>query len=161
EGVLPSALAPVLPVMFVPNGRLVGALQSLVRGVYNGPLASLQTFFAVSHDDASGRIALGADRIVLSWPGVGDQPVYHRLDAALTTLVESAGGSYVKNPLSRTMMGHQPATAHPLGGCSIAREVADGVVDHKGRVFDASRGAGSSAVHDGLYVIDGSTIPRS
>ncbi len=48
EGALPSALAPVLPVMFVPNGRLLGALKSLVSGVYKGPLASLQTFFAVS-----------------------------------------------------------------------------------------------------------------
>jgi cholesterol oxidase len=161
EGVLPSALAPALPLMFVPNGRLVGALQSLLRGVYNGPLTSLQTFFAVSHDDASGRIVLDGDRLALSWPGVGEQPVYRRLDAALTTLVQSAGGSYVKNPLSGTVMGHQPATAHPLGGCAMAREVSDGVVDHKGRVFDANRGVGSVAVHKGLYVIDGSTMPRS
>src|SRR4029079_3180585 len=49
EGVLPSALAPVLPVLFIPNGRLLGALQSLVNGVYKGPFAKLQTFFAVSH----------------------------------------------------------------------------------------------------------------
>ena len=47
EGVLPSALAPILPVLFVPNGRLLGALQSLISGVYKGPFASLQTFFAV------------------------------------------------------------------------------------------------------------------
>jgi cholesterol oxidase len=161
EGVMPSALAPVLPVMFVPNGRLIGALQSLLRGVYNGPLSSLQTFFAVSHDDASGRIAIDGDRLVLSWPGIGEQPVYRRLDAALTTLVQSAGGSYVKNPLAGTVMGHQSATAHPLGGCGMAGGVSEGVVDHKGRVFDGSGGAGSVAVHEGLYVIDGSTIPRS
>jgi cholesterol oxidase len=37
EGVLPSALAPILPVMFIPNGRLLGAIQSLVAGVYKGP----------------------------------------------------------------------------------------------------------------------------
>ena len=54
EGVMPSALAPVLPVLFIPNGRLLGALQSLVNGVYKGPFAKLQTFFAVSHDSASG-----------------------------------------------------------------------------------------------------------
>ena len=54
EGVMPSALAPILPVMFVPNGRLLGALQSLVSGVYKGPFQHLQTFFAVSHDSASG-----------------------------------------------------------------------------------------------------------
>src|SRR5690606_5869397 len=41
EGVLPSALAPALPVLFIPNGRLLGALQSLVAGVYKGPFAKL------------------------------------------------------------------------------------------------------------------------
>ena len=59
EGVLPSALAPILPVLFLPNGRLLGALQSLVAGVYKGPFAGLQTFFAVSHDSAAGRLVPG------------------------------------------------------------------------------------------------------
>ena len=65
EGVMPSALAPVLPVLFIPNGRLLGALQSLVNGVYKGPFAKLQTFFAVSHDSASGRFVLDDDRLSL------------------------------------------------------------------------------------------------
>jgi cholesterol oxidase len=161
EGVLPSALAPLLPALFIPNGRLLGALKSLIAGVYKGPFASLQTFFAVSHDSASGRLALEEDRLSLTWPGAKDEPVYARLDAALEALVRHGGGSYVKNPLAGTMMGHQPATAHPLGGCGIGRERADGVVDHKCRVFDATPGAGSVDVHDGLYVIDGALMPRS
>jgi cholesterol oxidase len=161
EGVLPSVLAPVLPVMFMPNGRLIGALKGLVSGVYKGPLAGLQTFFAVSHDSAAGRLVLEDDRLVLRWPNAKDEPVYARLDAALQALVTRAGGTYVKNPLAGTVMGHQPATAHPLGGCAIGRDSSSGVVDHKGRVFDASRGAGTSDVHDGLMVLDGSTIPRS
>ena len=67
----------------------------------------------------------------------------------------------MKNPLSGTMMGHQPATAHPLGGCGMGRERGDGVVDHKCRVFDAGAQAGSADVHAGLYVVDGSVMPRS
>jgi cholesterol oxidase len=161
EGAMPSALAPVLPVMFVPNGRLLGALQSLVNGVYKGPLASLQTFFAVSHDTASGQFRLDGDRLALAWPGAMDEPVYRRLDSTLSALVAGAGGDYVKNPLAGKMMGHQPATAHPLGGCGMGREHGDGVVDHKGRVFDATSRAGGANVHAGLYVIDGSIIPRS
>ncbi|MGE0769238.1 MAG: GMC family oxidoreductase N-terminal domain-containing protein [Hyphomicrobiaceae bacterium] len=161
EGALPSALAPVLPVMFVPNGRLLGALSALVNGVYKGPLASLQTFFAVSHDSAAGRFALHDGRLALSWPGARDEPVYRRLDHALSTLVGEAGGAYVKNPLAGSVMGHQPATAHPLGGAGMGRERADGVVDHKGRVFDGRSGAGTTSVHEGLYVLDGATIPRS
>ena len=161
EGVLPSALAPLLPALFIPNGRLIGALKSLIAGVYKGPFASLQTFFAVSHDSASGRLVLEDDRLALSWPGAADEPVYRRLDAALEALVRRAGGSYVKNPLAGTMMGQQPATAHPLGGCGIGRDRGAGVVDHKCRVFDASPGAGSADVHEGLYVIDGAIMPRS
>ena len=58
EGVLPSALAPLLPVFFISGGRLLGAAQSLIKGVYHGPLQSLYTFFVVSHDEAKGRIRL-------------------------------------------------------------------------------------------------------
>ena len=161
EGVLPSALAPILPVLFIPNGRLLGALKSLVAGVYKGPFAGLQTFFAVSHDSASGRLVLEDDRLSLSWPGAKDEPVYQRLDAALEKLVRAAGGSYVKNPLAGTMMGQQPATAHPLGGCGMSAERGEGVVNHKCQVFDARPGAGPAGVHEGLYVMDGSVMPRS
>jgi cholesterol oxidase len=161
EGVLPSALAPILPVLFIPNGRLLGALQSLISGVYKGPFAGLQTFFAVSHDSAHGRLVLDDDRITVSWPAAKDEPVYRRLDAALEALAQQVGGKYVKNPLSGTLMGHQPATAHPLGGCRMGRERADGVVSHKGQVFDAALRTGATGVHDGLYVIDGSIMPRS
>jgi cholesterol oxidase len=161
EGVLPSALAPILPVLFVPNGRLLGALQSLISGVYKGPFASLQTFFAVSHDSASGRFRLEDDRLQLSWPGVGDEPVYRRLDAILTAIARETGGEYVKNPLAGTVMGHQPATAHPLGGCGMGHDRESGVVDHRGQAFDTAPGRGATAVHECLYVVDGAVMPRS
>ncbi len=161
EGAMPSALAPMLPVMFLPNGRLLGALQSLVSGVYKGPFAGLQTFFAVSHDDASGSLRLKEDKLELSWPRALEQPVYQRLDAVLSALVTRAGGAYVKNPLAGSVMGHQPATAHPLGGCIMGTDRSSGVVDHKGRVFDGSAATDSTAFLPGLYVIDGSIIPRS
>ena len=157
EGALPSAMAPILPVLFLPNGRLLGALQSLISGVYQGPFAQLQTFFAVSHDSAAGQLVLAADRVELRWPGAADEPVYRRLDAALDALVRQAGGRYVQNPLAGTIMTDQPATAHPLGGCGIGRDHRDGVVNHKGQVF--APGAGD--VHAGLYVMDGSVMPRS
>ena len=66
---MPSSLAPMLPVLFIPNGRLLGAVQSLINGVYKGPFAGLQTFFAVSHDSASGRLELSNDKLEINWPG--------------------------------------------------------------------------------------------
>ena len=160
EGALPSALAPMLPVMFLPNGRLLGALQSLVNGVYKGPFARLQTYFAVGHDSGTGRFSLEDDRITLDWPGAKDEPIYGLIDETLGKLVAAAGGDYVKNPLAGTLMGHQPATAHPLGGCAMGADRESGVVDHKGRVFDRA-GTGSSDVHHGLYVADGAVMARS
>ena len=158
EGVLPSALAPMLPIMFLPGGRLLGALESLIKGVYEGPLAHLQTFFAVSHDSAGGRLTLTDDRLSLSWPGVADEPIFRRLDAALHDAVDAVGGRYIKSPLAGTAVGSKPATAHPLGGVRMADDASRGAVDHAARVFSGRQGG---AVHPGLYVIDGSIIPRS
>jgi cholesterol oxidase len=158
EGVLPSALAPLLPVFFISGGRLLGAAQSLIKGVYQGPLSHLHTFFVVSHDDAAGRIRLDNGSAQVHWPGVADQPVYTRVDEALTKAAQAVGARYIKSPLSATTMGTKPATAHPLGGCGMGPDRDSGVVNHKCQVFD---GKGSDSVHAGLYVCDGAAIPRS
>jgi cholesterol oxidase len=156
EGVLPSALAPLLPVFFISGGRLLGAAQSLIKGVYHGPLQSLYTFFVVSHDEARGRIRLENGKAQIDWPNVADQPVYARVDAALSKAAQSVGARYIKSPLAATTMGTKPATAHPLGGCGMGDDASSGVVDHKCRVFD-----GKGHVHAGIYVCDGAIIPRS
>ena len=41
-------------------------------------------------------------------------------------------------------------TPHPLGGCNMGTTPSSGVVDHRGEVFG----------HPGLYVADGSIVPR-
>ncbi|MFM1813799.1 MAG: hypothetical protein RLZ98_494 [Pseudomonadota bacterium] len=160
DGVLPSAVAPALPVMFLPDGRLLGALQSLISGVYNGKFAHLQTFFAVGHDSASGALHLEDGDLSLSWPDISSEPALHRLDAILRDLVGALGGDYVQNPLAK-VVGREPATAHPLGGATMGRDCASGVVDHKGRVFSAAATRTGTDVHTGLYVLDGAAIPRS
>ncbi|HEX7532072.1 MAG TPA: GMC oxidoreductase, partial [Methyloceanibacter sp.] len=158
EGVLPSALAPLLPVFFIAGGRLLGAAQSLIKGVYHGPLSHLHTFFVASHDDAKGRIRLDNGSAKIEWPGAGTEPVYARVDQALTKAAEAVGARYIKSPFATTSMGVKPATAHPLGGCGMGEDAGSGVVNHKCQVFD---GRGETSVHAGLYVCDGSVIPRS
>ncbi len=159
EGVMPSPLAPLLPVAFLPGGRLSGAAQSLLKGVYNGPFASLQGFFVVSHDEARGRIVLDRDGVDIDWADVADQHVYARVDAVLEKLVGESGGRYLRNPLAGTVMGNQPVTAHPLGGCGQGEDAGSGVINHECQVFDPTSGPGG--VHDGLYVCDGAIMPRS
>lgn len=158
EGVMPSALAPLLPVFFIAGGRILGAAKSLIKGVYQGPLSRLHTFFVVSHDNAKGQITLDKDQAQIHWPNVGEQPVYARVDAALTKAAEAVGARYIKSPMAATNMGTKPATAHPLGGCGMGDDAARGVVNHKCQVFAGPQGEG---VHAGLYVCDGAVIPRS
>ena len=159
EGVMPSPLAPLLPVAFIPNGRLLSAAASLLKGVYKGPFAHLQPFFVVSHDAAKGRIVLDKNGVDIDWADVAEQDVYSRVDAALEKAIGANGGSYVRNPLAGTVMGAQPVTAHPLGGCGQGNDAKSGVINHKCQVFDPS--SGPDGLHEGLYVCDGAMIPRS
>ena len=160
EGVLPSAVGPLLPVVFVPGGRLLGAAHALLKGVYDGPLARTHTFFVVSHDDAKGRILLRDGKSVIDWPGVMDQDVYGRVDRALDALCKANGAAYVKNPMSGSLMGKKPVTAHPLGGAGMGEDAARGTVNHKGQPFIGGA-LQLQSVHEGLYISDGSVIPRS
>lgn len=160
EGVMPSGLASFLPVLFVPGGQILAGAKSLIQGVYKGPLANLHTFFLVSHDTAEGRLRIENDVVIADWPNVADQPVFARIDEVLSKAIAAAGGTYIKNPFAGRLTGEARVTAHPLGGCAMGRSADDGVVDHRGRVFDPSA-EGDTSVHDGLYVCDGSVMPRS
>jgi cholesterol oxidase len=47
--------------------------------------------------------------------------------------------------------GQDLVTPHPLGGCNMGTTAQDGVVNHKGAVFN----------YPGLYVADGSIVPKA
>ena len=94
----------------------------------------------------------------MDWKGVGSQPIFARVSGLLERATAGLGGTYVRNPIWTKLFGHDLVTVHPLGGCPMGEDAASGVVDHKGRVFAGTAG---EEVHDGLYVMDGSIIPRS
>jgi cholesterol oxidase len=56
-------------------------------------------------------------------------------------------GGVTGSLFTETLIG-SPTTAHILGGACMGKSAADGVIDHRHRVFG----------YDGLYVIDGSAI---
>lgn len=177
ECALPSSLAALLPAWLVPGGaladaaepgrladgidRLGRATESLIAGAYRGAVHNTQTFLAVGHDSAAGRIEFDGDRVGVHWPGAPQQAVYQRIEQALKTAAAATGGTYMRNPASERLLGGNLLTVHPLGGCAMGEHRAGGVVDHKGRVFDATDGAAADAVHEGLYVMDAAVIPRS
>lgn len=63
-------------------------------------------------------------------------------------LSDATGGKALPVPAWKYL--RNLVTPHPLGGCNMAAGPAAGVVDHECQVFG----------HTGLYVMDGSVIPR-
>ncbi len=133
-------------------------LVSLVRGPYHGAMRNTQTFLAMSHDGAHGKLDLENDRVRVDWPGVGSEPVFRAVDRRLEAASSALGAIYVRDPLWTKCLGHKLITVHPLGGCPMGVDASCGVVDDRGRVYSGPTG---NDTHRGLYVMDGSIIPRS
>jgi cholesterol oxidase len=175
EASIPASMAPPLPIL-LSGGPLIGfdtdgglsdeldeagrALSGLINGAYSGAVRNTQTFLAIGHDDASGRMRLDGDRLAIDWPEAGRQTVYARIEERFKQAVAATGGTYIPNPVSTRLMGGKLMTVHPLGGCVMGRERGSGVVNDRGEVFDGDA-ADAAAVHRGLYVCDGAVIPRS
>ncbi len=113
------------------------------------------TLLGCGHDTAAGEIRLEGNGIRVRWPDYDRQPSHAEMVKLMREYASAQGGQFKPFTPARNY------TAHPLGGCRMGATVADGVVDHLGRVFDASPGAAAEAVHPGLYVMDGSIVPTA
>jgi cholesterol oxidase len=133
-------------------------LESLLQGPYHGAIRNTQTYLTMGHDSGDGRIYLEDDQARVSWPGVGKQTVFQAANSVLEDATRPLGGTYVRNPTWSALTRHNIVTVHPLGGCIQADDAEHGVVNHKGQVFSGKAG---KEVYEGLYVCDGSVIPRS
>lgn len=131
---------------------------SLVRGAYHGAIKNTQTYLVMTHDNCGGRMYLQDDRLRIEWPGVGQQPTFQRVNDLLKQATIPLGGTYLKNPIWSKLFNHNLITVHPLGGCRMAENAENGVVNHKGQVFLGKNG---TEVYDSLCVCDGSIMPRS
>ena len=176
EATVPSVIAALMPMLLAtgaklaPDGKgngIAGRIadaqrnaESLVAGAYKGPIHHSHAFLAVGHDGAGGRLVFDDDTVAVHWPNAADEPVFTHISAALRTGVAANNGTYVPNPVSSELLGGNLMTVHPLGGCGMGRDRTSGVVDHKCRVFDGDPGRRADAVHDGLFICDGSIMPR-
>ena len=137
------------------------AAESALTGAYTGAVDNTQVFLAIGHDASGGVIQFAHDRVALVWPHAADAPSYRAIDDIVGKAVAATGGTYVSNPFSKSWLGGNVFSVHPLGGAVTGNDRSTGVVDHKGRVFDSGSAKGVTDVHQGLYVMDGSVIPRS
>jgi len=166
DGAIPGAFAPILPLALyvaaykgrtkVRDLRRLRELAEIPLGSYRGATDRTLTYLIMSTDGSDGRIVLAGDRARVEWPGVGSKPVFERDDRIPAIAIEALRGIPVPDPLWAWTKGRSLITVHPIGGCVMADDATQGVVDHLGRVFDPAGG-----VHDGLYVSDGSVIPRA
>jgi len=133
-------------------------VESLLRGPYHGAMNHTQTYLVMAHDDDGGQILVEQGRPRIRWPNAGKQPIYATIEKTLEAATVALGGDYVRDPISTQLLGDGLVTVHPLGGCAMADAAEHGVVDEAGRVFSEATG---TAVHPGLYVMDGAVVPLS
>jgi cholesterol oxidase len=133
-------------------------VESLLRGPYHGAMNHTQTYLVMAHDDDGGQILVEQGRPRIRWPNAGKQPIYAAIEKTLEAATVALGGDYVRDPISTQLLGDGLVTVHPLGGCAMADAAEHGVVDEAGRVFSEATG---TAVHPGLYVMDGAVVPLS
>ncbi|MCY3773552.1 MAG: GMC family oxidoreductase [Gemmatimonadetes bacterium] len=132
--------------------------ESQIRGAYEGAMNNTQIYLVMTHDDANGEMYLQDDRLRIKWPGVGKQEIFRKVNENLIRVTEAHKGIFIKNLLWSEFFGHDLITVHPLGGCAMGTDAGAGVVNHKGQVFADTHG---TMVHEGLYVTDGSVMPRA
>lgn len=173
EGVIPGALSATLPAAFAVQAELVGKntaktwtdkfrqfarkVESQIRGAYEGAMNNTQIYLVMTHDDANGEMYLQDDRLRIKWPEVGEQEIFKKVNENLIRATAEHKGIFIKNLLWSKFFGHDLVTVHPLGGCVMGRDARCGVVNHKGQVFASTD---NKQVYEGLYVTDGSVIPR-
>ena len=116
----------------------------------------------MGHDGAIGRIELSDGRATIRWPGLKDAAFRKAMWAEFDRIARAEGGEYKR----LAAFGDNLVSVHPLGGCALADDPIDGVVNAWGQVFDGTQGGfadrcGNAMVHHGLYIADGSIIPSS
>jgi cholesterol oxidase len=108
-------------------------------------------YLLIGRDAADGRMQLSPlfRKFEIRWSKAGSAQLFADLEKTARELAEAADATpfyaLEGGPLSTF------TTVHPLGGCPMADDPADGVVDDLGRVHG----------QPGLYVLDGSIVPTS
>ncbi len=137
------------------------ALGVLMR---NLKLDNVQILLGMGHDGAEGCISLDDNGFArVSWPGLLDSPYRQLIRGEFARVAQALGGEYQ----FLRVFGDRMISVHPLGGCAMADDPAQGVVNDRGQVFDGTSGGdydaqvGGPRTHDGLYVSDGAILPTS
>lgn len=104
----------------------------------------------MGRDRSNGRIHLTRrHRLRVDWDTAADLPLYTAANRVCADVVEALGGRAATTWLWRRL--RRPVSVHHLGGCRMAADPTDGVVDLDGQVHH----------HTGLFVLDGAILPAA
>jgi cholesterol oxidase len=111
-------------------------------------------FLGMGEDGSDGQVRLRTfpgrkPRLDIKWKHDATRPLINAMEKDLKRISAELGGEYVSNPLW-SVLGRL-ITVHPLGGAAMSDDISQGVVNPMGEVWG----------YPGLYVADGSVIPRA
>jgi cholesterol oxidase len=140
----------------------VGGSERLAKGIFKQLLNQLDfdavrdnlLYLAMGIDAADGEMSIDEEgNLEINWNNRHSMPLFREMEKTLRELTESPrpglDGNLMLNP-TWSAQKHL-ITVHPLGGCPMGDDVAKGVVDADGQVFNYSN----------LYVVDGSIVPSA
>ena len=144
------------------------AIPSGVSNLFTALLGDLDmnnsmAMLGMGHDDAVGKLVKKNGRWQISWPGHKEGEYRKMVFREFERLAQAHGGSYKR----LKAFGDNLVTVHPLGACGMSDHPGYGAVNHLGQVYNGLGGGyvdqrtGGAAVHQGLYVSDGSVIPTA
>jgi cholesterol oxidase len=131
------------------RGRLRGRVSRDIARLFGSARASsaMLPMLTMGRDRPGGRMRLEGQELALDWDPHGESRAYFdRADETADSVAEGLGGRLAPRWLRKRARG---VTVHPLGGCPMAADAKDGVVDADGQVFGCP----------GLFVADGSVMP--
>jgi cholesterol oxidase len=137
------------------NTRLGRALER--RADRSDPARRLMPWFGQAVDEPGGQFYLGRrwlmpwrkDRLKLKWDYRKAEQAVQGLADMHMKLTEATGGE--ATPPATWRWFRNLVTPHPLGGCNMADDVSQGVVDDRGEVFG----------YPNLFVMDGAVVPTA
>jgi cholesterol oxidase len=148
--------------LFTLNTGLTDLIRFITKGTESAEerVSNILMLGAMGKDNSDARLVFDNDtgRLDLENDYSLDQQVFKDIIETMKLFATEIG----KNGEKSLMIPFWDQTrktqfvVHPLGGCSMGKSAAEGVVDSMGRVFK-----GDSGIYDGLYVIDGSILPSS
>jgi cholesterol oxidase len=107
-------------------------------------------YLGMGTDAADGRMELEKGHVEVRWNIRRSRAMFAEMEKGLKELSKGIGGKYMPSVLWGWPF-RKLLTAHPLGGCVMSDDPAQGVVNEYGEVWN----------YPGLYVSDGSIIPTA